>query len=486
MDIPITLEDAPNQGEEIHMTTSLSFGGLASGLDTTAIINALVGAEAIPITIEEGKQATEEAKLSLMSNFEGLVKALQEKADEMKTIGSFLSHIVTPSTEGYANFTVTGAPTAGSHTLEVLALAAAEKWGSNGIGDPDTTQLDGGAINFDYGGTSYSIVIDPANSTLNDIAGAINAQAGDAVSATVINTGTELSPSYELVMTGNDTGADFDLENLAVTGPLASNFDFGVSGPLVAASNASLIVDGLTIERSGNDFSGVVPGITIDAIAVTDTPITFGVTVDQDAVKEKMKEFIDAYNAVSSFIQVQNKFSPDDGADGELFGDRILQTVSSKLYTGFIAADPATVAADTEGYSAISLLGLEIDQNGNLSMDEEEFGEKLSANIDLFADFFGNETTGAFAKLSGELDYLLDSTGDDFDGDPLDGLFAIRKEGFSSNIADFKDRIEDMNYRLDKFEGALVTKYAALEVLMAKLQVQGNAVDNLSNLGFSS
>ncbi|MDG1499201.1 MAG: flagellar filament capping protein FliD [Planctomycetota bacterium] len=467
------------------MTTSLSFGGLASGLDTTAIINALVGAEAIPITLEEGKQATEEAKLSLMSNFEGLVKTLQDKADEMKSISTFLSHIVTPSTEGYANFTVTGAPTAGSHTLEVLALAAAEKWGSNGFADPDTTQLDGGSISFDYGGTAYSVVVDPASSTLNDIASAINAQAGDAVSATVINTGTDLSPSYELVMTGKDTGEDFALENMNVTGFGNGPLDFG-SSPLVAASNASLVVDGLTVERSDNDFSGVVPGITIDAIAVTNTPITFGVTVDQDAVKEKMKEFIDAYNAVSSFIQVQSRFSEDDGAEGELFGDKILQTVNSKLYSGFIAADPSAVIADTEGYSAISLLGLEIDQNGNLTMDEEEFGEKLSGNIELFADFFGNETTGAFAKLSGELDYLLDSTGTDFNGDPLDGLFAIRKEGLNSKISDFKDRIEDMNYRLDKFEGALVTKYAALEVLMAKLQVQGNAVDNLSSLGLSS
>ena len=102
------------------MTTSLSFGGLASGLDTTAIINALVGVEGIPIAVEESKKEVEEAKLSLMSNFEGLVKTLQEKADEMSTIGTFLSHVVTPSTEGYANFTVTGAPTAGSHTPPAL------------------------------------------------------------------------------------------------------------------------------------------------------------------------------------------------------------------------------------------------------------------------------------------------------------------------------------------------------------------------------
>ena len=472
------------------MTTSLSFGGLASGLDTSAIISALVGAEGIPIALEESKQQVQEAKLSLMSNFEGLVKALQEKADGMKTISSFLSHTVTASTEGYANFTVTGAPEAGSHTLEVLSLAAADKWGSNSMGGGLLggglgSQLDGGAISFDYDGTSYSVVIDPANSSMEDIAAAINSQAGDAAKASVVNTGTESNPSYQLILTGNDTGADFALENLTVSGPLAANLDFGTE-PLTAASNASIIVDGLTVERSGNDFSGIVEGITIDAIAVTTTPITFGISVDQGAVKEQMQEFIDAYNAVSSFIQVQNKYSQDDGADSELFGDRILQSVSSKLYSGFIAADPAVVAADTEGYSAISLLGLEIDQNGNLTMDETEFGDKLSGNIELFSDFFGNPDTGVFQRLSGELDYLLDSTGTDTNGDPLDGLFDIRKEGLSSNISDFKDRIEDMNYRLDKFESALVTKYAALEVLMAKLQVQGNAVDNLSSLGFTS
>jgi flagellar hook-associated protein 2 len=466
------------------MTTSLSFGGLASGLDTTAIINALVGAEEIPIKTEEGKQAAEEQKLSLISSMQALVQTVADKANELASLGGFLSHLITPSTEGFANFTLTGTPAIGSHTLEVLGLAAADRWGTVGVADPDVA-LDGGSISFDYDGTSYTVTIDPASSTLNNIAGAINGQAGDAVSASVVNTGTEAAPSYELVMTGKETGKDFEIANLTVSGTAGFVADFQFTGtPLTAASNAKVVVDGLTVERSGNDFSDVVPGVTIDAIALTTGEITFGVTVDQESIKEKLKEFVQAYNAVSSFIEVQSKYSEDDGAGGELFGERILQTVRTKMYNGFIAADPATVIADTEGYSALSLVGINIDENGNLTIDDDKLGEKLSGNVDLFADFFGNEETGAFARLTVEMDYLLDSTGEDINGDPLDGLFDIRKEALNSKIADFKDRIIDMNYRLDKFEEAQVFKFAALEVLMAKLQVQGSAVDNLSNLGF--
>jgi flagellar hook-associated protein 2 len=467
------------------MTTSLSFGGLASGLDTTAIINALVGAEAIPIKFEEEKQEAAEKKLSLISSLQALVATVQEKADAMKSLTGFLSHLVTPSQEGYANFTVTGTPISGSHTLEVIGLAASERRATVGVADASVA-LDGGTISFTYNGTAHSIAIDPASSSLNEIADAINgdAAASEDVSASVVNTGTEANPSYQLVLAGNDTGEDFGITGLAITGALGANLSFDPIA-LSTASNGVAKIDGLTVNRSGNDFSDVVPGITIDAIAVTTEPITFGVTVDQEAIKKSLEEFVQAYNSVSSFIEIQNKFSEDEGVGGELFGERILQTVRSRMYNGFIAADPAAVMADTEGYSSLSLVGISIDQNGNLAIDDDKLGEKMSGDIDAFAGFFGDETTGAFSKLSTEMDYLLDSTGDDINGDPLSGLFDIRKDALNSKIADFKDRIIDMNYRLDKFEESQVTKFAALEVLMAKLQVQGSAVDNLSALGFN-
>ena len=41
-----------------------------------------------------------------------------------------------------------------------------------------------------------------------------------------------------------------------------------------------------------------------------------------------------------------------------------------------------------------------------------------------------------------------------------------------------------MEYRLDKFEESLIIKFTNLEVLMAGLEAQGSAVDNLTSLGY--
>ena len=467
------------------MVQSISFGGLASGLDTTAIINALVGAKEIPIQLVEQKKSTAENKLSLVNTLKGLVQAIKDKAEDLKSLSGFMSNTITPSAEGVANFSVTGSPTTGSHSLVVNSLATAERVSTAGVAD-NTVALDGGDISFTYDGTLYTVVIDPASSSLDDIAAAINSQAGTAVEATVINTGTSSAPNYELVMSGKDSGADYAITGLTVSGSpgLADNLSFNAT-PLVAASNAQIVIDGLTVERSDNDFSDVVPGISITALAADPAKtITFGVSVDQAGIKEKLGEFVDAYNAVMDFINTQNTYSEEGGAGGDLFGDGLLSTVRSKLYGGFVQADIAVVQADTTGYSALSLLGIKSTVDGTLQIDDAKLTEKMTNDIEAFADFFAADTTGQFTNISDSLDYLLDTTGTDVNGDPIDGLFDIRSEGLSTNISNYTDTIADMNYNLDKYQEGLVAKFSNLEVLMAKLQSQGAAVDNLGSLGF--
>lgn len=469
---------------------SISFGGLASGLDTAAIIDALVGARQIPISLVENKKANAEGKLNLVNSLKSLVSNVQSKADELKDLGGFLSHIVTPSEEGVANFTVTGTPLTGSHTLKVNSLAKSETVTAVGVSD-NTQQLDGGTISFDYNGTHYDVVIDPANSTIEDIAAALNDQAGDAVSASVVNTGTSSAPSYELVVKGNDTGADFGLENLTVTslvplpGGLADNLTF--NAPIVEASNAQIELDGLVINRDTNEFGDVLEGIEIEAITADPTKtISIGVTVDDEAIKEKLTEFVDSYNEVMDFINTQQTYSPDAGAGGLLFGDNLLNTVRNKLYQGFVQADAAVVAADTEGYASLSLLGISITVDGSLEIDSAKLSEKLSGNLEAFSDFFTAEDTGAFNKLSANLEYLLETTGDDGSGGQLDSLFEIRTESLNTSIEDYTDTIDDMEYQLEKYEESLVAKFTGLELLMANLQAQGAAVDNLATLNFGS
>ncbi|MDF1799985.1 MAG: flagellar filament capping protein FliD [Planctomycetota bacterium] len=466
------------------MSSSISFGGLASGLDTTAIINALVAAEEIPILSVESKKEAEEAKLSKIGNLESLIKQLETSAKGLTSLGDFLSYGITPSEEGVAKFTVTGAPISGSHSLMVKSLATADRWSTAPVAD-DSSSLGFGTISFDYDGQSYTVAIDPINSNINDIAAAINSQANGEVVASVVNTGTESTPAYEMVLSGTQTGADYAITSLTST---VAGLQFDLQ-PMTAASDAVIVLDGQEINRSTNEFTDVLGGITIEAIAADlNKTISFGISVDTEGIETKLEEFISNYNDVMNFITEQSAYSVDDGVGGVLFGDSLLQSVKSKLYNGFVAVDPQTVQDDTEGYSALSLLGIKSTVDGTLEIDSAKLNEKMAGNIELFSSFFTGSadgtTPGAFANLETQLATLTESMGDDADGNPLESLFKLRKETLGSKISDYEDTILDMEYRLDKYQEGLVTKYAALEVLMAQLQVQEAAAVNLANLNF--
>ena len=466
---------------------SIQFGGLASGLDTSAIIQALLAVESRPLFALEDRKEAERNRLSLYGTLEGLVTTLRNRAREFTSaLSSFYAYSVSPSDESIANFTITGKPLSGSHTLEVLSLARADRWAFEGQPDADTTQLGNGTISFDYGGTSYSVAIDGATSTLNDVAAAISTEADGAVTASVVNTGTQDNPSYRLVLAGEETGADHTIDNLT-----ASFGALGVAEHVSIASNARAIVDGLTVERSTNLFEGVFEGISFTALATTDQEIAVGVEIDVEETRTKFQGLVDAYNAVVEFINDQNRFSEERGASGPLFGDAALSTVGSALRRALFDVDLSDVLADTEGYSTLGLLGLDLGSDGTISIDAADFERKLTQNPELFEAAFSGDD-GVFTALhdaAGEL--LLGPT--DENGDPIlvlgkaiKGLFDSRRDTLNNVIKGLDDQIDRMELRLDKLEESLVARFANLEQLLGSLNAQqGFLAQNLSFPGQS-
>src|SRR5262249_59469247 len=124
--------------------------------------------------------------------------------------------------------------------------------------------------------------------------------------ATVVNVGTDAAPSYQLVLAGDETGADFAITGLSSTVP-----GLGAATQVSTASNASVVIDGLAVQRSTNVFSDVVPGVTFTVSRKTDfgAPLTFTVAVDPDGMRTNIEGFVDAYNKVVQFVNDQNTFS---------------------------------------------------------------------------------------------------------------------------------------------------------------------------------
>lgn len=455
---------------------SITFSGLGSGLDTSAIINAILQVEALPIQQLEADKQFNSNKLDLIGALEGLVSTLQDKAKELSDLGGFLAYAVTSSDESVASFTLTGDTAAtGGHTLEILSLASADRYtfdSATAVADPDA-DLGAGTIHFTYGANTYDIAVGAGagESSLNAIASAINTAAEEDVTASVINTGTETTPDWQLVITGNDTGVDFAL------GELDQSTVPGLDGTSLqqigTASNAQAVVDGLAIERSDNVFDGVVPGLSFTATGITTGAITFSVEVDNEGVKEHVQGFVDAYNAVMSFIGQQSEFDEEEGgAQSDLFGDSILTTVRSTINAALFNVDIDTVIADTEGYSTLGLVGLDLQVDGTIVLDSAQFDDKLSANLDALADLFTDEETGLMVKLESAIDGMVSTQTSDL-GDEIPGIFDLKTETLNALNQSIDKEIESLEFNLAQIEETLIQKFAALEELMAGLNAQG-------------
>jgi flagellar hook-associated protein 2 len=400
----------------------------------------------------------------------------------------------------------------------VQRLAGVDRWAFDGVADADVdlATADGQQLAFDVGGTSYSIAVDQADSSLNELATAINDAAGADVHASVVNTGTQSSPQYQLVLASKDSGADARITNIAsgIAGLSITYSPPDAQGAATSASNVTVgnnavaVLDGLTITRASNDFSDVYEGVTLDVQAVTAGEVSFTIEPDRAAVRAKIDEFVSAYNDVIGFINTQNTFTPSDedgepGTSGVLFGDSVLTTVRRGLRSALFDVDVASVLADTTGFVTLNQLGIEQGSDGTLSIDDAKFDAKLSEDIGLFADLFvdldGFERdplaepntpeyytdisadSGLMASLVREIERMFGSLPDDNEAIELRGIFDLKRDTISDQIKRFNDQIEARERRLDDYEETLVLRFARLEELMGALNAQGAALVNALN-----
>src|SRR5689334_19052511 len=105
---------------------TISFGGIASGLDTKSIIAALSAVNKKPIGILQAKQ-TDFAQLK--AKYEALrdkLQNLKDKTSDLAKATQFLAYSATSSNTNVLTATATGAAGAGSFDVTVNTLAKAQ------------------------------------------------------------------------------------------------------------------------------------------------------------------------------------------------------------------------------------------------------------------------------------------------------------------------------------------------------------------------
>lgn len=387
---------------------SISSVGIGSGVLTSELIDDLVAVEREAGDARlDSQEELLTAQISALGTVSSLADTLRSSAQALSLGSSFESYVASSSDEAVLTATASSVANAGSYTLEVDTLAAAQTvasglyTGIDSVVGQGTLQFSFGDVDYDADADTFafdadltratqSVVINSTNNTLSGIRDAVN-KADIGIRASIVDTGSGFRLLFESEETGEDNGFKLAVANPS-SGLDALRFDSGTTSMLetVAASNANFTVNGLDISRETNTVVGVINGVTLNLKQTTSGPVSLTLATDTDAITEKMQAFVDAYNELKLSVNELTAYDPDAEVGSLFTGDSTIRTListSQRIMGTFIS--------QLEGgdFRALSEVGIKTNyQTGELEFTPSEFQAALASNPAGLTTLFG--TTG--------------------------------------------------------------------------------------------
>src|ERR1700722_12591630 len=437
----------------------ISISGLASGLDTSSIISALMAAEREPVTrltdAQEKLQGQQKELTSIQSNLQQLALAASEFSmpslfESSQSVTSSEPTRVSAATSDGAG--VGGYDGEGPH----LPNPAQRTCAFTSPTAEDTLTIDG---------NSFTV---KAGESAKELANAINSDSGATVYAAVLEGGTLVLSNRA---TGN-TGAEF----IAVSDPGATLVE--KAGTAKEGKNAEYSVDGVAGTSTSNTVSSAIAGVTLTLGGLTTTgPVTIDVQApgaSVSAVEAQVQSFVKLYNSTVEAIQKQLSTKPlakptnaSEFGTGTLFGDfeleSLLANMRQSMYepiAGLAAAmsNPSNIGISTGAVSSGGASQASIE--GLLTLNSTKLSEAVKTNP--------AGVQQMLEKWSQGLQSTLEAVGGP------GGTLEARANGDSAQITELTGQISTMNEMLLVREKALQATYAELESAISRNTSQAN------------
>jgi len=202
----------------------------------------------------------------------------------------------------------------------------------------------------------------------------------------------------------NSGGADDGTLKFDVDGDLGNAVTIR-KRQLIAGTDASITIDGVTVTRSKNTIDDILTGVTLDLLkSDAGTTVTLNIGRDIDALMEKINTFVTSYNNISSYIRTQSSYDgTKQQAGGLLFADGTLASVKSDL-TSILVRNVWGVSSD---FSTLGLVGVSVSRDGQLSIDDSKLRGYMTTNFNDIQKLFtagGTTSTGTLAYISHGID----------------------------------------------------------------------------------
>jgi len=428
-----------------------AFTGLGQGIDVNTFVQLALGGDQANINNLQNQETGINTQSSALAQIISLLTALKSTASALNDpLGVVNSEVAVSSNLNAVTATAASTATSGTHTIAVTSLATTSSFYSDAVATSTTPLATGDTISISTGGASVATVtVDSTNNTLTKIAAAINTQT-TAVRGSVINDAN----GARLAFVSAASGAP---GNLAVTGSLHRTDTTAITfNQAVAGLNAVLTVDSVPISSTTNTVSNVINGVTLNLAGATgNTPVTLTVAPDTSSIATAINQLVSSYNTAISAINAQFKVSANGTGGGPLEADGSLREAQQTL----LAAITHSVAG-SGGQVNLTNLGINVNNDGTLSINSGGLSTALSSNFSGVQSFLQTASTGFAGNLNTVLSSLTDS---------ISGVLGLDANGLTQSSRALSQQVSDLQSAMAVKQQNLIAVYARVNTTLQEL-----------------
>lgn len=423
---------------------TLSFSGLATGIDTAGIVAALMKIERLPIDRVQTQKKEITARQGVFQEINGLLGTLRDAAAEMYKPGALQAKTASAADASVVSASAGATAASGTYNVVVTALAQAHTTASTA----SPALVAGEGLDISVGGESVSIAVE-AGDTLATFAARINASDDAGVSASVVND--------RLVLISRESGAG---GAITLGGSAAAGFGFATTQ---APQDAAATINGLAVTSSGNTIAGAINGVDLTLAKVGSTTVTVG--ADNGASIARAQGFVDAYNAVIRNVRLATSYDPATKTAGTLQGDQTMSSLASQL-RGIAGSAVAGLGGE---HDSLAQIGITAARDGLLTLDRAKFTAALTADPTAVSAVFGADDGVAGAAATDGIARRIQAFADSFSSQVL----SSRLTGFTTSLSRLDEKITSLESVMTLREQRLKLQFAAMETAVAQFQAQG-------------
>ncbi|MGG3284364.1 flagellar filament capping protein FliD [Paenibacillus solani] len=482
--------------------SGIRFSGIASGLDTDAIIKQLMTVEKYPLNkLNQQKQLTI-WKRDSYREVNTLYSSLRTLADGLRLESNFNKTSVASSDNSVVTVQSNdGSTTANSYSIKVNQLAASATIAGQAMGsgiDLNAAGLTGTDIEFKINGKPIKVT---STSTMQSVIDDIN------------KSGAEVTASFDqtngrLFLTSKQTGEKSEINIEDSTGVLASKFGLvGSDGKAItfqAGKDAIVEMNGTVMTMPNNSFT--MNGVSFFLKGTSTSAVTVEASRDVQGMVDKITAFVEKYNELIDKVrgkldEKKNRdYTPLTDEQKEAMSEKQIELWETKAKSGILYRDSMLESVLTtlrqsfmnevegldKGKNTLSYIGIGTAkntkdaylENGKLHIDTEKLKSALINDPDGVVALFtqspagGTKTQLGYAeRIKKDLDAAISSLAKKIGSGSSENL---DNSLMGKELRTLNTRIYDMQDRLVTIETRYYKQFTAMEKAIQKLNSQGS------------